>query len=83
MSADYTKLVGEAYRKQGGEYCYNLIDNATSYYQYLFASGQGAQVKKLFNLCDDFDVNNEKDQWTLFSNIALSFVDSAQYQRYL
>lgn len=83
LSADYIKLVGEAYRKLGGEYCYNIIDNATSYYQNLFASGQGAQVKKLFNLCDDFDVNNEQDQWAFFNNIALTFSGSAQNQQYL
>lgn len=74
------KIVGEAYRQLGGEDCYNIIDNATSYYQDLFASGQGAQAKKLLNLCDSFDVNNEQDQWQIFSTIANTFAGIAQYQ---
>lgn len=75
------KIVGEAYRQLGGEECYNIIDNATSYYEDLFASGQGAQAKEILNLCDSFDVDNEHDQWNVFSTIANTFAGIAQYQQ--
>lgn len=75
------KTVGKAYKMLGGQDCYNMIDNATSYYQGLFASGQGAKAKKLLNLCDNVNVNNEKEQWTIFSTIANYFASIAQYQK--
>lgn len=79
--ADYMKVIGQAYRELGGDYCYDIIDNATSYYEDLFASGQGAEAKKQLNLCDSFDVDNEKDQWQIFSTIANIFAGIAQYQK--
>lgn len=79
--ADYMKVIGEAYRELGGDYCYDIIDNATSYYEDLFASGQGAEAKKQLNLCSSFDVDNEKDQWQIFSTIANIFAGIAQYQK--
>lgn len=79
--ADYMKVIGEAYRELGGDYCYDLIDNATAYYEDLFATGQGAEAKKQLNLCSSFDVDNEKDQWQIFSTIANIFAGIAQYQK--
>lgn len=78
---DFMEVVGRAYRQLGGDYCYDLIDNATSYYEELFHTGQGAKAKKLLNLCDSFDENNEKDQWQIFSSIANIFAGIAQYQK--
>lgn len=79
--ADYMKVVGKAYRELGGDYCYNIIDNATSQYEQLFASGNGTEAKKILNLCDDFDENDEQDQWQIFSTIANVFAGIAQYQK--
>ncbi|XP_017856560.1 PREDICTED: thymus-specific serine protease-like isoform X1 [Drosophila arizonae] len=79
--SDFMEVVGRAYRQLGGDYCYDLIDNATSYYEDLFQTGQGAKAKKLLNLCDSFDENNERDQWQLFSSIANIFAGIAQYQK--
>lgn len=75
------KIIGQAYRQLGGEYCYNLIDNATSYYQALFETGQGAEAKRQLNLCDSFDINSKQDQWQIFSSIANIFAGIAQYQK--
>ncbi|XP_023036145.1 putative serine protease K12H4.7 [Drosophila willistoni] len=79
--SDYMVVVGKAYKKLGGDYCYNLIDNATTYYQNLFATGQGEKAKEELNLCEDFDVDSESDQWQIFSTIANVFADIAQYQK--
>ncbi|XP_068154079.1 putative serine protease K12H4.7 [Drosophila tropicalis] len=79
--SDYMVVVGKAYRKLGGDYCYNLIDNATTYYQNLFASGRGEKAKKELNLCDNFDVDNKRDQWQIFSTIANIISAIAQYQK--
>ncbi|XP_034116282.2 thymus-specific serine protease-like [Drosophila albomicans] len=78
---DFMKVVGEAYRQLGGDYCYDIIDNATSYYENLFYNGEGAQAKKELNLCSDFDENDERDQWQYFSTVANIFANIAQYQR--
>ncbi|XP_064550580.1 putative serine protease K12H4.7 [Drosophila montana] len=78
---DYMQVVGQAYRELGGDYCYNIIDNATSQYEKLFASGNGTEAKKILNLCDDFDENDEQDQWQIFSTIANVFAGIAQYQK--
>lgn len=75
------KIIGQAYRQLGGEECYNLIDNATTYFQDLFENGQGAEAKKQLNLCDSFDINNEQDRWQIFSSIANTFAGIAQYQK--
>ncbi|XP_062123870.1 putative serine protease K12H4.7 [Drosophila sulfurigaster albostrigata] len=77
---EFMKVVGEAYRELGGDYCYNIIDNATSYFENLFYNGQGAQAKKELNLCSDFDENDERDQWQYFSTVANVFANLAQYQ---
>ncbi|XP_001954823.3 putative serine protease K12H4.7 [Drosophila ananassae] len=77
---DYFKVVGESYQTLGGQYCYDLIDNATSYYEDLFANGKGDQAKKELNLCDDFDPKNKRDRWQIFSTIANIFAGIAQYQ---
>ncbi|ALC46987.1 CG18493, partial [Drosophila busckii] len=77
---DYMRIVGKAYRQLGSEDCYNLIDNATAYYEDLFDEGKGKEAKKLLNLCSNFDVNNERDIWQIFSTIANIFAGFAQYQ---
>ncbi|XP_068152959.1 thymus-specific serine protease-like [Drosophila tropicalis] len=79
--AKYMVVIGKAYNDLGGEYCYNLIDNATTYYQNLFATGQGEKAKTELNLCEDFDVDSESDQWQIFSTIANIFAAIAQYQK--
>lgn len=79
--SDFMEVVGRAYRELAGDYCYDLIDNATSYYEGLFQSGQGAEAKKLLNLCDSFDETDEPDQWQIFSSIANIFAGLAQYQK--
>ncbi|XP_023166085.2 putative serine protease K12H4.7 [Drosophila hydei] len=79
--SDFMEVVGRAYRELAGDYCYDLIDNATSYYEGLFQSGQGAEAKKLLNLCDSFDETDERDQWQIFSSIANIFAGLAQYQK--
>lgn len=78
---DYMKVIGEAYATLGGQYCYDLIDNATAYYEDLFESGKGDQAKKELNLCDNFDVDSEQDRWQIFSTIANLFAGIAQYQK--
>ncbi|EDV43385.2 uncharacterized protein Dana_GF16548 [Drosophila ananassae] len=78
---EYFKVIGESFRILGGQYCYDLIDNATNYYENLFANGKGDQAKKELNLCDDFDPKNEWDRWHVFINTAMIFADIAQYQK--
>ncbi|XP_044569976.1 putative serine protease K12H4.7 [Drosophila ananassae] len=77
---EYFKVIGESYKVLGGQYCYDLIDNATSYYEDLFANGEGDQAKKELNLCDNFDADNKRDRWQIFSTIANIFAGIAQYQ---
>lgn len=78
---DYMKVVGESYATLGGQYCYDLIDNATSYYENLFEIGNGTQAVKELNLCSNFNVNSEQDRWQIFSTIANIFAGIAQYQK--
>ncbi|EDW38527.1 GL12648 [Drosophila persimilis] len=78
---DYMEVVGQAFEQLGGKYCYDLIDNATSYYQDLFEGGQGAKAKKELNLCANFNVNSKQDRWQIFSTIANVFAGLAQYQK--
>ncbi|XP_039232681.1 putative serine protease K12H4.7 [Drosophila yakuba] len=78
---DYMKVVGESYATLGGQYCYDLIDNATSYYENLFEIGNGTQAAKELNLCSNFDVNSDQDRWQIFSTIANIFAGIAQYQK--
>ncbi|XP_020814039.1 putative serine protease K12H4.7 [Drosophila serrata] len=78
---DYMKVVGKAYATLGGQYCYDLIDNATAYYEDLFDNGKGKQAKEELNLCDNFDVDSEQDRWQIFSTIANIFAGIAQYQK--
>ncbi|XP_060649837.1 putative serine protease K12H4.7 [Drosophila nasuta] len=78
---EFMKVVGEAYRELGGDYCYDIIDNATSYYENLFYNGEGAQAKTELNLCSNFDEDDEQDQWQYFSTVANVFANIAQYQK--
>ncbi|XP_034486003.1 putative serine protease K12H4.7 [Drosophila innubila] len=78
---EYMEVVGEALTQLAGDYCYDLINNATAYYEDLFDSGNGEQAKKELNLCDSFDATNEKDRWQIFSTIANVFANLAQYQK--
>ncbi|XP_034486001.1 putative serine protease F56F10.1 [Drosophila innubila] len=78
---EYMEVVGKALTQLAGDYCYDLINNATAYYEDLFDSGNGEQAKKELNLCDSFDATNEKDQWQIFSTIANIFAGLAQYQK--
>lgn len=59
------KVVGKALRELAGDYCYDLIDNATAYYEDLFANGLGDQAKKELNLCDNFDAEDERSMANL------------------
>jgi len=77
------KVVGEAYRQLGGQYCYDIINNGVSYFENLFESGKEEQAKKELNLCDNFKATDERDQWQIFSTIANIFAGLAQYQKYL
>ncbi|XP_070138048.1 putative serine protease K12H4.7 [Drosophila bipectinata] len=77
---DYFKVVGESYKTLGGQSCYDLIKNATSYYEDLFANGKGDQAKKELNLCEEFNSDNKRDRWQIFSTIANIFAGIAQYQ---
>lgn len=77
--AGYMCYVGRAYRRLGGKKCYNMIKNATTYYQNLFANRQHAKAKELLKLCNK--VENKKDEWAIFSTIANYFAGIAQYQR--
>ncbi|KAH8399237.1 hypothetical protein KR215_005391, partial [Drosophila sulfurigaster] len=78
---EHMEVVGEAYRELGGDYCYNIIDNATSYFENLFYNGKGAQAKKELNLCSNFNENDERDQWQYFSTVANLFGEIAQKQK--
>ncbi|KAL7728435.1 hypothetical protein ACLKA6_005194 [Drosophila palustris] len=78
---DYMKVVGQAIKELAGDYCYDLIDNATAYYEDLFKNEKGDQAKQELNLCDNFNAEDEKDQWQIFSTIANVFAGLAQYQK--
>ncbi|XP_016960522.1 putative serine protease K12H4.7 [Drosophila biarmipes] len=78
---DYMQVVGESYATLGGQYCYDLIDNATAYYENLFDIGNGTQAAKELNLCSNFDPDNWQDRWQIFSTIANIFAGIAQYQK--
>ncbi|SPP83761.1 thymus-specific serine protease [Drosophila guanche] len=79
--AAYMEVVGQSFKQLGGQYCYDLINNATSYYQKLFESGRGAKAKKELNLCASFNAKSEHDRWQIFSTIANVFAGLAQYQK--
>ncbi|XP_030374113.1 putative serine protease F56F10.1 [Scaptodrosophila lebanonensis] len=78
---EFMKVVGDAYDQLGTPGCYDIIKNATSYYEDLFSAGKGAEAKERLNLCDNFDPDSEQDRWQIFSSIANIFAGIAQYQK--
>lgn len=77
---EYKEVVGKAFKKLGGEKCYNRIEKGIADLEGLFANGRSAEARAMLRVCSDFDHNNDLDLWTLFSSISNIFAGVAQYQ---
>jgi len=67
--AIYNEYAGDVIRNLGGDACYDRIQNAYTQMEELFATKRGAELKAMWQLCDNFDENNLLDQWSFFSEI--------------
>lgn len=75
---EYKEVVGASIKQMGGEACYNRIDNAAATLENMFSTGRSAEVKALFKLCNNFDVNNDLDVYTFFSEMSEIFAGVVQ-----
>ncbi|XP_033149997.1 putative serine protease K12H4.7 [Drosophila busckii] len=78
---EHFQVAGQSYKKLGGIECYNRIKNAISFYEDLWNQGNITELKKILNICDDFDAKYEYNRYDLFMTIASNFSDIAQFQR--
>ncbi|ESO86391.1 hypothetical protein LOTGIDRAFT_195134 [Lottia gigantea] len=65
-----------------GSGCNEGIEEATTAVEKLLQTEDGrGQLKKMFKLCDDIDIENKLDIANLFSNLANNFEEVVQYNK--
>lgn len=57
----------------GGDKCYNRVKNGIKALENLLDTGKVTELKKLLQLCYDFDEQNDLDVWSLFYVISELF----------
>lgn len=78
---EYTETVANSIRQVGGNDCYYTIENIFWTINNLFDKHKDDTLKKLFNLCGNFDTNNTLDVWS-FNSAAKGIFDGAvQYHK--
>lgn len=78
---EYKEVVSEALEIAGGENCTRRIRNAFEELERLYEEGNSSRIEEVFHLCYPFDVTNELDVWSFFSDIAGPFSGIVQYHR--
>ncbi|XP_059218025.1 putative serine protease K12H4.7 [Stomoxys calcitrans] len=79
---EFMEVTAKAWHLLGGEECYQHIENAFLQYDEMAKNKRGAELKAILKLCNEFDVYNDLDVWTLFSILGMGiFGGLAQYQK--
>lgn len=78
---EYTETVGKSIRKIGGEECYENIETAFEAIEDLITNDDMETLKKLFNICDDFDTENVYDVYNFIWSIKNVFSGIVQGYR--
>uniref|UniRef100_A0A1L8EII6 Putative serine protease n=1 Tax=Haematobia irritans TaxID=7368 RepID=A0A1L8EII6_HAEIR len=78
---EYMEVVGKSWHTLGGDQCYQRIENGIGQFEEMISSKRTAEVKAMLKLCNNFDMKNDLDIWTLFSTFAYIFAGIAQYQK--
>lgn len=65
---EYTETVGESIRTVSSDKCYNDIEETFKAIDNLFANNDKDTLLNLFNVCDDFDMENKLDVWNFVSS---------------
>lgn len=78
---EYKETTGNSIRIVGGEECYQKVEDTFSAVEDLISSGDVDRMRKLFNMCDDFDINDQYDVWNFQSDLSDIFAGVVQYHR--
>lgn len=74
--------VGESIEKEGGTACYERLGNALQQLNQIIESENFKDIQNYWNLCDDFNADNELDRAALFNGFGNYFAALVQSQRY-
>lgn len=78
---EYKETTGDSIREVGGEECYEKIEDTFSALEDLIEGGDITRLRRLFNMCDDFDINDQFDVWNFHSELTDIFAGVVQYHR--
>lgn len=78
---EYKEVVSEALEIVGGANCTRRIRNAFEELEAIFAAGNATQIEELFSFCHPFDLTNDLDVWSFFSDVAGPWSGIVQYHR--
>lgn len=76
---EYKEVVGIAYRQEGGDACYNILEEAFVSMEELIAAGDVQRIENDLVLCKTLNITNNLDVWNLF--LGLSNLMGAQVQQ--
>lgn len=76
---EYKEVVSWAINKVGGAACSDRIKAAFTQMEQDIASGNVAEIKEKFNLCEDIISDNNLDVWNFFGIITDEFAGLVQY----
>lgn len=63
----YAEAVGNVIRDFGGEECYSTLDRAYKALDIVVENQDIETLNKLFNVCNDFDIQNKLDVWNFIA----------------
>lgn len=78
---EYMETVGQSIVLVGGKKCMDAIVQGYLITEELLRRRKYTELKKTFNLCDDFDANDQWNVWNLFDQITEVFAGTVQGHR--
>lgn len=78
---EYKEIVAQSIALVGGQQCLDDIGSYFKQTEKLVSTKQAVKLRRLFNLCDDFDPYNVHNVWNLFSEISDVFASVVQRHR--
>lgn len=78
---EYKEVVSDAIESVGGLDCSYRIRRAFEELERLAESGDVARIEELFRFCQPFDLTNQLDVWSFFSDVSGPFSGTVQYHR--
>lgn len=79
---EYKEVVAQSIELIGGKTCLDAVAKGFALAEELVTKNQTDELKKVFNLCDDFDGSDKWNIWNLFSEISDIFAGVVQGHRY-